>query len=80
MSLAIIRKCIDELRKDKPEIQYVLGMLEAVEAISDDPGRHQVFSPALQGGGLAALTPVPKPLTAEEIAVREYERGSTAIH
>jgi len=30
MNTNILKKCIDELKKEKPEIQYVLGMLETL--------------------------------------------------
>ncbi len=36
MNTTIINKCIEELRKDKPKIDYVLGMLEAVAAMEDE--------------------------------------------
>lgn len=36
MSATIIGKCIQELKADTPRIDYVLGMLEAVEAMATD--------------------------------------------
>lgn len=30
MNSNIIKKCIDKLKEDKPDIQYVLGMLETL--------------------------------------------------
>lgn len=34
MNTKILQKCVDELKQDKPKIDYVLGMLESVIELS----------------------------------------------
>lgn len=35
MNTAILQKCVDELKKEQPDIRYILGILETVIDISD---------------------------------------------
>ena len=37
MNTTILSKCVEELKKEQPNISYVLGMLETVIAMSNYP-------------------------------------------
>lgn len=37
MNTTILRKCIDELAKDTPDISYVKGMLETLAELNSNP-------------------------------------------
>jgi len=45
MSNTILKKCLDELAKDKPRLDYVLGMLESLyEVLGESANSRQIPS------------------------------------
>ena len=34
MNISVLTKCVDELKKDSPDIRYILGMLETLIALT----------------------------------------------
>lgn len=46
----ILQKCIEELKNDKPEIKYVLGMLEALLEMQPQSERKDIL-----GGGAGSV-------------------------
>ena len=51
----ILEKCIEELKGDKPEIKYVLGMLEAL--LEMQPGEKKVCPVTTPSGGAGSAGP-----------------------
>ena len=37
MNTSVLKKCVEELKKDQPDIRYILGMLETFIELSDIP-------------------------------------------
>jgi len=79
MNTSILQKCVVELKKDNPKIDYILGMLETVIEMSNVPPTSVVTSqwtPAVIESTYTqtASTPVVG-LSDEEKLAEEYERG-----
>lgn len=55
MNTNILKKCVDELKKETPKIDYVLGMLESVIELS---GQTPVVSPIHNKFAIRGLDPL----------------------
>jgi hypothetical protein len=62
MNKDIIRKCIEELKKKKPDKSYLLGMLEAMSDMSEHVPQREVvvenYSKAIGGSGTTTSSPI----------------------
>lgn len=74
MSSTIISRCIEELKLSEPRIDYVLGMLEAVEAMATDRIENVPMAPILRDSGDNKKL-VQVDLSPEVRALQEYEKG-----
>ena len=81
MHTSILQKCVEELKKENPNISYLLGMLETVIEMSKD-------NETTKTNGTIAFTPnfntpiptqaAPEPTAAEKEAndyIRQYASG-----
>lgn len=59
--MSIIRKCIDELAKENPRLDYVRGMLEAYE--EQNKPSESVFSYTVPSTSNVIVSPVPQVFT-----------------
>ena len=48
MNISVLSKCVEELKKESPDIRYILGMLETLITLTGNgstPIHGQVFTP-----------------------------------
>lgn len=82
MNINTLSKCVEELKKDTPNISYILGMLETViemngapvypYAVPSSPISAYPVTTAIAGSGLVDT------LTDEEIIAQRYAGGRVA--
>ena len=79
MNTQILQKCIEELKQDKPKIDYILGMLETVVAMSNNvlPTYPPIYSnPNGTGGnGIGYPPPTVYNKSDEESFTEKYLNG-----
>lgn len=78
MNTTTLQKCVDELKKDAPNIPYILGMLETYIELNPpavSPIQTRIYSDIIH---TKEITPKVDEMTDEErrIAIA-YERGQT---
>lgn len=88
MNTNILSKCVEELKKETPNISYVLGMLETVIDMNGASAPLVPFTPSYpsipypmgipvySGGSGPQSTNVPYVLTDEEITAQRYAGGT----
>lgn len=92
MNITTLAKCVEELKKETPNISYVLGMLETViemdrvvvPSYPSYPMTRPVPMPNLGSGGYGTLNGINtntgsgliEPLSDEEITAQRYAGGS----
>lgn len=83
MNTNILKKCIDELKKEKPEIQYVLGMLETLYEIQKPtvivPGTPTIKSTEVKDIDEKAMLDAKAKAAIDEIKRLEAESVSTNV-
>lgn len=73
MNTSILQKCVEELKKDSPKIDYILGMLETVIEMS---GNAVVSTPTMPNTVyIQATGTTPQPLSDEEKLAQTYGTG-----
>lgn len=77
MNTNILRKCIEELNKDKPDLSYIKGMLETImELSSPTPSYPPIVVPTGTGGLInvpyTVNTTDVKPISKEEENLAAY--------
>ena len=72
MNTQVLVKCLDELTKDKPNIEYVKGMLETLITLSGAPIT-QVVTPEVKVKEVLRTETV----SDEEINLSKYAGGNT---
>lgn len=79
MQTTILSKCVGELKKDAPNIQYVLGMLETLIDMAPQQNITQLYAPPIHNTVLpevnqpaAVSATETKEETPEERALRKY--------
>jgi hypothetical protein len=43
MHTLILKKCVEELKKENPKIDYILGMLETIIELSNEPIKNSII-------------------------------------
>lgn len=76
MNTQVLVKCLDELTKDKPNIEYVKGMLETLITLSGAPITHTV-TPDMQVHEKVKEVLRTETVSDEEINLAKYAGGNT---
>lgn len=73
MNTLILQKCVEELKKDSPKIDYILGMLETLIEMS---GNAVTSTPVMPNTVYVQATgTTPQPLSEEERLAQVYGTG-----
>ena len=72
MNTQVLIKCLDELTKDKPNIEYVKGMLETLITLSGTP-----VIPVFGGSSPNIKIERTETVSDEEINLAKYAGGNT---
>lgn len=83
MNITTLSKCVEELKKDNPNISYVLGMLETViemNGVTTYPNPQYPSTPypniiSSYPGNMPLNTTVPYVMTDEEVLAQKYAGG-----
>ena len=76
MNTQVLVKCLDELTKDKPNIEYVKGMLETLITLSGAPTT-QVMTPDMKVHEKVKEVLRTETVSDEEINLSKYAGGNT---
>lgn len=72
----IIQKCVEELNKETPRLDYIRGMLESVLLSSEPFPRASTLGPGSTNTYLVAKPAYVEPLSDEQKSIVDtYERG-----